>query len=150
NHNMDEYGIQEIKSRLIFLFRLLKVDTVICYDPWAPNENNPDHYITARAVEAAIGPAGSRLDYPEHLDAVDAHSVAERYFFTRRGPQHVNRIVDISQYIDKKVESNIVNVTQGPAGHNGSRLKKRLADEGKRLPILGNDDRTADFNYIKH
>ena len=150
NHNMDEYGIQEIKSRLIFLFRLLKVDTVICYDPWAPYENNPDHYITARAVEAAIGPAGSRLDYPEHLDVVGTHSVAERYFFTRRGPQHVNRIVDISQYIDKKVESNMVNVTQGPGGNNGSRLRKKLADEGKRLPILGNDDRTADFNYIKH
>ena len=33
NHRMDENNIQEIKGRLIFLFRLLKVDTVICYDP---------------------------------------------------------------------------------------------------------------------
>ncbi len=150
NHNMDENNIQEIKSRMIFLIRMLKVDTVICYDPWAPYENNPDHYITGRAVEAAIGPAGSRLDYPEQMDLLDAHGVSERYFFTRRGPQHVNRIVDISNYIDKKVESNMVNVTQGPGGNNGSRLRKKLAAEGKVLPILGDDDRTADFNYIKH
>lgn len=150
NHNMDENNIQEIKARMIFLIRMLKVDTVICYDPWAPYENNPDHYITGRAVEAAIGPAGSRLDYPEQMDLMDAHGVSEKYFFTRRGPQHVNRIVDISKYIDKKVESNMVNVTQGPAGNNGSRLRKKLAAQGKSLPILGDDDRTADFNYIKH
>lgn len=150
NHNMDENNIQEIKARMIFLIRMLKVDTVICYDPWAPYENNPDHYITGRAVEAAIGPAGSRLDYPEQMDLMDAHGVSEKYFFTRRGPQHVNRIVDISNYIDKKVESNMVNVTQGPAGNNGSRLRNKLAAQGKSLPILGNDDRTADFNYIKH
>jgi LmbE family N-acetylglucosaminyl deacetylase len=150
NHNMDENNIQEIKARMIFLIRMLKIDTVICYDPWAPYENNPDHYITGRALEAAITPAGSHLDYPEQLDLVKPHSVAERYFFTRRGPQYVNRIVDISKYIDKKVESNMVNVTQGPAGKNGSILRKKLAAEGKSLPILGNDDRTADFNYIKH
>ena len=149
NHNMDEYSIQEIKSRLIFLFRMLKVDTVLVYDPWAPYENNPDHYITGRAVEAAIGAAGAK-DYPEQLDLVKSHGVVEKYYFTRRGPQHVNRIVDISKYIDKKVESNMVNITQGPGGNNGSRLRKRLAAQGKRLPILGNDDRSADFNYIKH
>ena len=44
----------------------------------------------------------------------------------------------------------MVNVTQGPAGNNGSRLRKKLAAQGKSLPILGDDDRTADFNYIKH
>lgn len=150
NHNMDEYGIQEIKQRIIFLIRMLKVDTVICYDPWAPYENNPDHYITGRAIEAAIGAAGSHLDYPEHLDIMKPHSVSERYFFTRRGPQHVNRIVDISKYIDKKIESNIVNVTQGPAGKSGSELRQKLAAQGKKLPILGDDDHTADYNYVKH
>ena len=136
-------------ARFIFLIRLLKVDTVICYDPWAPYENNPDHYITARAVEAAITPAAAK-DYPEQLEVVQPHWVAEKYFFTRRGPQHVNRIVDISSFIDKKVEANIVNVTQGPAGNRGSLLRQRLAAQGKRLPILGDDDRSADFNYIKH
>ena len=51
--------------------------------------------------------------------------------------------------IDQKVEANLANVNFGPAGISGSKLRQRLAKEGKRLPILGNNDRTANFNYIK-
>lgn len=147
NHRMDEYNIQEIKGRLIFLFRLLKVDTVVSYDPWGHYEENPDHYVTAKAVEAARWMAGSK-DYPEHFDVVEPHSVIERYYFAR-GPQLVNRVVDIGDFIDKKVKANQVITSQGAGGNAGARLRKRLAEEGKELPILGNDDDTANFNYIK-
>ncbi|MCP4977158.1 MAG: PIG-L family deacetylase, partial [Maribacter sp.] len=89
NHRMDNISIQELRGRLIFLFRLLKVDTIITYDPWGHYEENPDHYITARAVEAARWMAGGRLDYPEHMEAgINPHSVKERYYFAR-GPQLV-------------------------------------------------------------
>jgi len=149
NHRMDEYNIQEIKGRLIFLFRLLKVDTVVCYDPWGHYEENPDHYVTAKAVEAARWMAGGRDDYPEQLEVVEPHSVIERYYFAR-GPQLVNRVVDISNYIDNKVEANKAITSQGPSGNAGSNLRKALAERGKKLPILGNDDNTANFNYIKN
>jgi LmbE family N-acetylglucosaminyl deacetylase len=148
NHRMDEYNIQEIKGRLIFLFRLLKVDTVISFDPWDHYEENPDHYITARAVEAARWMAGMDTDYPEQLDVVEPHSVIERYYYAR-GPQIANRVVDISNFIDKKVEANMVIVSQGGGGNTGSLLRKQLAMEGRKLPLLGDDDYTADFNYIK-
>lgn len=148
NHRLEEYNIQELKGRLIFLFRLLKVDTIICYDPWSAYEENPDHYVTAKAVEAACWEAGSR-DYPEQLDAVKPYGVKEKYYFAR-GPQIVNRVVDISQFVDKKVESNVVIKSQGPGGNAGSRLRKSLAAQGKKLPILGNDDDAANFNYVKH
>lgn len=148
NHRMDEYNIQEIKGRLIFLFRLLKVDTVISYDPWGHYEENPDHYVTAKAVEAARWMAGS-YDYPEHFDIVEPHSVLERYYFAR-GPQLVNRVVDISNFIDTKVESNAVITSQGPGGNAGSALRNSLAKKGKKLDILGDDDDTANRNYIKH
>ena len=150
NHRMDNISIQELRGRLIFLFRMLKVDTIICYDPWGHYEENPDHYITARAVESARWMAGSSHDYPEHLDAgVLPHPVNERYYFAR-GPQLVNRVVDISETIDQKVESNRVIVTQGPGGDNGVRLRDRLAAEGKSLPMLDGTDETANRNYIKH
>jgi LmbE family N-acetylglucosaminyl deacetylase len=148
NHRMDEYNTQEIKGRLIFLFRLLKVDTIFSYDPWGHYEENPDHYVTAQAVEAARWMAGS-VDYPEHLDVVKPHAVKERYYFAR-GPQLVNRIVDISKHIDTKVQSNVVITTQGPGGNAGSSIKKSLASRGKKLPILGETDETANFNYVKH
>jgi len=147
NHKMNEYHIQDITGRLIFLFRLLKIDTLISYDPWGHYEENPDHYVTAKAVEAARWMAGSVTDYPEQLEVVKPHAVKERYYFAR-GPQLVNRIVDITKFIDKKVESNIVCKTQG-AGDSGAQLKKKLSDKGQKLFILGNDDYAANFNYVK-
>jgi len=148
NHRMDEYNIQEIKGRLIFLFRLLQVDTLISYDPWGLYEENPDHYVTARAVEAARWMAGMNTDYPEQLEVVKPHTVTEMYYHAR-GPQIVNRVVDISKFIDKKIECNMVNKTQGPAGQTGARLRNKLASEGKKLPVLGDDDNSANYNYIK-
>lgn len=154
NHRMDEINIQELKGRLIFLFRMLKVDTVVSYDPWFHYEENPDHYVTARAVESARWMAGGSRDYREHFDAgLEPHSVREMYYFGRfqqKSSQYFNRIVDISEVIDKKVEANMANVTQGPAGEAGARLRRKLEEEGEKLPILGDDDETANFNYIKH
>jgi LmbE family N-acetylglucosaminyl deacetylase len=151
HHQMDAIQIQDLKARLIFLFRLLKVDTIICYDPWEHYEENPDHIATAHAVEAARWMAGMKTDYPEHLDAgLTPHSPKEVYYYSR-APQRINRIVDITNYMDKKVESNMLNVTKGPAGiSKGKALKERLAKEGKKLEILGDDESRADFNYIKN
>ena len=147
NHNRHEVNMQEITARFVFLIRTLKIDTIVSYDPWAPYDNNPDHYITARAVEAAYT---SRWDYPEQLDVVEPHGISERYYYTRRGPQYINRVVEITSHVDTKVRANMANVTQGPGGHSGSELRRRLAEKGLKLPILGDDDQTADFNYIKH
>jgi LmbE family N-acetylglucosaminyl deacetylase len=115
NHRMDNESRQEIRGRLIHLFRLLQVDTIICYDPWGHYEENPDHYVTAQVVESACWMAGSSRDYVEQLEAgLKPHAVGEKYYFAR-GPQLVTRIVDISGSIDQKVEANRANVTQGPA-----------------------------------
>jgi LmbE family N-acetylglucosaminyl deacetylase len=150
NHRMDNISIVELRARLIFLFRMLKVDTVVSYDPWGHYEENPDHYVTASAVESACWMAGGGLDYPEHKEAgILPHGVRERYYYAR-GPQLVNRIVDIGNTIDQKVESNRVIVSQGPGGDAGVRLRDRLAKEGKSLPILEGSDESANRNYIKN
>src|SRR5690606_24985500 len=110
NHRMDEMPLIEFRARLIYLFRALKVDTIISYDPWAHYDYHPDHYITARAVESAAFMAGNPKNYPEQIQlGLEAHGVSERYYYSRGRPQPVNRVVDISSVIDKKVEANLAN-----------------------------------------
>jgi LmbE family N-acetylglucosaminyl deacetylase len=149
NHQMDQESKLEIRARLIFLFRLLKVDTIVGYDPWGHYEENPDHYVTAQVVEAACWMAGGGKDYPEHFDAgLKPRAVREKYYFSR-GPQLVNRVVDITSTIDRKVAANLANLAQGPAGVNGARLRRSLADKGLRLPVLGASDESANAAYVK-
>ena len=149
NHQLDGISRPELRSRLIFLFRLLQVDTVFCYDPWGHYEENPDHYVTAQCVEAACWMAGMDKDYPEHFAAgLKPKSVQEKYYFAR-GPQLVNRVVDIGPYVEKKIDANLVNKAQGPAGETGARLRRELAARNQRLPLLGDDDRAASRNYIR-
>lgn len=148
NHRMADVSLNEIICRLIFLIRLLKVDTVVCWDPWAHDEENPDHYMVARAVEAACWMAGRAHDYPEQFAAgLRPKEVEDKYYFARR--PEITRVVDISRYIDKKIEANRANQAKGPGGRLGSRLRAELAKRNQRLPLLGEDDLTADRNYIK-
>jgi LmbE family N-acetylglucosaminyl deacetylase len=148
NHRMGDVSLNELISRLILIIRLLKVDTVVCWDPWAHDEENPDHYMIARGIEAASWMAGRAHDYPEQLAAgLEVYAVREKYYFARR--PEITRVVDVSRQIDKMVDCNRANVAKGPAGHLGSRLRADLARQGKKLPLLGDDDVTADRNYIK-
>jgi LmbE family N-acetylglucosaminyl deacetylase len=148
NHRMGDVSQNELQCRLIFLIRLLKADTVICWDPWAHDEENPDHYAIARGVEASCWMAGRDHDYPEQFAAgLKPHAVHEKYYFARR--PEITRVVDISGVVDRKVEANRANQAKGPGGHHGSRLKAELAKKNQRLPMLGDDDATADRNYIK-
>ena len=149
NHRMDDVAKIEMLARMIFLIRVLKIDTIIGYDPWGHYEENPDHYITASICEAASWMAGGGKDYPEHFKAgIKPHGVREKYYHAR-GPHLVNRVVDISSYVDQHIMSNVANTAQGPAGNGGARLRERLTKQNKKLPILGKDDKTANYQYVK-
>ncbi len=148
NHRMSDISRNELICRLIFLIRYLKIDTVFCYDPWAHDEENPDHYVLGHCVEAASWMAGRVHDYPEQIDAgFAAHAVTDKYYYARR--PEVTRVVDITGYVEKKIDANLANIAKGPGGHHGSKLRAQLAKEGKKLPLLGDDDKTADRNYIR-
>jgi LmbE family N-acetylglucosaminyl deacetylase len=148
NHRMGDVSLNEVIGRLIFLIRLLKVDTVVGWDPWAHDEENPDHYTIARALEAACWMAGRAHDFPEQFAAgLQPRTVRDKYYFARR--PEITRVVDISKQIDKKIDAIRANVAKGPGGHSGSRLRAELAKSNQRLPLLGDDDVSADRNYIR-
>jgi LmbE family N-acetylglucosaminyl deacetylase len=148
NHRMADVSLNELQCRLIFLIRLLQVDTVVCFDPWAPDEENPDHTMIGRGIEAACWMAGRAHDYPEQFAAgLTAHAVTDKYYYARR--PEITRIVDVSGVVDQIIDANRANRAKGPAGNHGSRLRAELAKRGQKLPLLGDDDVTADRNYIR-
>ncbi len=152
NHRMDDCAIIEVRSRLIFLFRLLQVNTVVCMDPYNHYDENPDHIVAGKAVEGACWMSGSGRDYSEHYKlGLKPARVREKYYFARSPQGHnlVNRVVDISSYIDTKVRVNMANKGKGPAGSGGARLRQELLRQGKKLPLLGDDDESANFHYVK-
>ncbi len=134
NHYMDDISRVEMRARLIFLIRLLKIDTILCYDPWGHYEENPDHYVTAQCVESACWMAGGHLDFAEHFAAgLKPHSVREKYYYAR-GPQLVNRVVDISTTIDKKMAAIRANKTM--VGNMVREYRDQLARHNQKLPEL--------------
>ncbi|MEX2114243.1 MAG: PIG-L family deacetylase [Pirellulales bacterium] len=141
NHRMDDDSRVEMRARLIFLFRLLKVDTIFSYDPWGHYEENPDHYVTAQCVEAACWMAGGHLDFQEHFAAgLKPHAVSEKYYYAR-GPQLVNRVVDISTTMDQKMAAIRANKTM--IGNMAREYRDALAKRNLKLPELEGDAESA-------
>lgn len=150
NHFMDGIAAIEIQSRLVLLFRMLKVDTVISFHPSAQGDDDMDHRVTGHAVQEAAWMAGQDHDFHEHFEAgVQPHAVLERYYFHVEPEQPFNRVVDVSSHIGKKIDAIAECKSQG-GGNRGSLLRASLAREGKRLPLLGDDDQHADREYIRH
>src|SRR5437899_2514524 len=135
NHRMGDVSLNELIGRFIFLIRLVQADTVVCWDPWGHDEENPDHYMVAKAVEAAGWMAGRAHDFAEHFAAgLKPKSIQDKYYFARR--PEITRVVDISRQVDKRVDAIRANVAKGPGGRSGSRLRAELAKRNQRLPLL--------------
>jgi LmbE family N-acetylglucosaminyl deacetylase len=156
NHFLDGESVLELRARFVFLYRLLKVDTILTFNPWGHGERNPDHWATGQAAEAASWMAALDKDYPEQLaGGMQPHGVREWYYWVARHGQPCNRVVDVGAHVETMVEAMSANKAQGPAGSSGSALKARLAAQGLRLPVLDGDDgedgsaETADRQYIR-
>ncbi|MBK5294192.1 MAG: PIG-L family deacetylase [Acidobacteriia bacterium] len=149
-HNrMNGISSTDLRGRLILIFRMLKVDTVITFNPWALGEENPDRWVTGRAAEEASAMSSIANEYPEYLEAgIMPHPVSERYYFHTRPGQPFNRVVDISSEVEKKIGA-IVECKSHGGGNSGSLLRARLTKQGRRLALLGSEDRTADREYVR-
>ncbi len=147
-HRMNEISPTEIRGRLILLLRMFKADTVITFAPSGAGEEDVDHKATGRAVDEACEMAASESDFQEHLEAgFRPQSVLEKYYFHTKPSQPFNRVVDIGSHVGKKIDALVECQSQG--GGRGTELRGRLARQGKRLALLGNDDRTANREYVR-
>jgi LmbE family N-acetylglucosaminyl deacetylase len=154
NARMEEISKAELRGRLLLIYRMVKADTVISFHPEGLaghgfSGQHMDQLVTGRAAAEAASLGSQPNEHWEHLEAgFAARAIQERYYFCTRAEQPFNRIVDISPHIEKKIDAIAECRSQG-GGNLGSQLRARLAQEGKRLRLLGTDDRTADREYIR-
>ncbi|MFC1551142.1 PIG-L deacetylase family protein [Candidatus Latescibacterota bacterium] len=148
-HRTDDISPIEIRGRLIFIFRYLKADTVISYNP-RMNCKDDDRLFAGKAVEEACIMSGMDNDFPEFKEGgVYPYPVGERYCFSTNPNDAFNRVVDIGATVEAKISALAECKIRG-GGVKGAELRKQLARQGKRLPILGNDDTTANREYIRN
>ena len=147
NHALDDVLRVELRARLIFLIRPLKIDTIVSYDPWGHYEENPDHYVTAQCVEAACWMAGGHLDFPEHFaGGLKPHRVREKYYYggsaaCEPGRRHF-------EHHRPEVEGDLCQSHDG--GEHGPRVEKRVgpAEGQASLPRRFHDRR--DYGLCRH
>jgi len=102
---LGDYAVNEIREKYIKIIRRLKPQTVMTFDPWAPFEPHPDHRRVATAAMEAVGFAHMPLFHPEHLaEGLTAHLVPETYYFAKK-THEMNQVVDISGFIEKKIDA---------------------------------------------
>lgn len=105
DYELDTLTPGELREKLVRLIRQHKPEISISIDPFAGNETHPDHRALAWAASDAINHAGLPLVYPIHkLEGLDPHFISEKYYYSEDFSIH-NKIVDITPYMDKKLEA---------------------------------------------
>jgi hypothetical protein len=91
--------------------------------------------------------AGGHLDMPEHLAAgLKPHSVSEKYYFAR-GPQLVNRVVDIGATFEPKLAC--LRACRTMVTHMIKDLNASLVERKLRVPVLSGAGDAAIEEYTK-
>ncbi len=136
---LSDTPLNVLRERFMRIIRRLKPRAVMTFDPWAPFETHQDHRQVALAAVEACSFAHMPLFHPEHLDdGLPPHLVAEQYLFAKQ-PEHVNKIIDITDYIDKKIDALCCHDSQMKLTIDD--LKMSLQASGAEQEVLGLLDR---------
>ncbi len=101
----EQAPLHVLRGQFMRIIREAKPDIVFTWDPFTPYEGHPDHRAVAVAASEAASFAHFPLYYPEQIaDGLEPHYVGEQWFFAK-APRDQNKFVDITDYIDKKIEA---------------------------------------------
>jgi LmbE family N-acetylglucosaminyl deacetylase len=132
---LSETPLIELRERCMRAIRTHKPDVMFTWDPWSPYEEHGDHRSIGLAATEAASFAHFPLYHPEHDEAgLAPHYVGERYFFAK-SPLNFNKTVDISGYIDRKVNALCEHVCQMEVTVMEAQMG--LAASGLSAPLLG-------------
>jgi LmbE family N-acetylglucosaminyl deacetylase len=135
--------LKEVRERFIRLIRQFKPQILMTWDPFAPGEVHPDHRAVGLAATEAAEFACLPLYHPEHLvEGFQPHYVAEKYFFAINR-HDVNKIVDITPYIEKKIKALACHASQVTFMVQGIIMQLEVAGMKIKALELRNSDYTA-------
>ena len=135
---LSETPLNELRERCMRAIRRYKPDVLFTWDPFANYENHQDHRAVAWAALEAASFSHFPLYHPEQRgQGLEPHYVGEHYYFAKV-PQDVNKAVDISDFIDRKIDALCEHVSQMEMTVAG--LKVELAASGVDIPLLRNAD----------
>ena len=119
----------ELREKIVRQIRVHKPDVIITHDPFRPYALHPDHRAVGLATTDAVYPtARDPLYFPEHLqEGLEPHKTAEIWYF---GPEHPDKIVDITETFNRKIHALRAHVTQ--VG-DGVEMEPRMRDRAKEL-----------------
>src|SRR3990172_11197972 len=135
---VSEAPLNELREKCMRAIRRYKPDVVFTWDPFANYENHQDHRAVAWAAMEAASFSHFPLYHAEHRDeGLEPHYVGEHYYFAKV-PQDVNKVVDISAYIDRKIDALCEHVSQMMLSVSSFRFDVDAA--GVKVPGLGDLD----------
>jgi LmbE family N-acetylglucosaminyl deacetylase len=120
----------ELRGEIVRLLRIYKPDVVLTFDGFRASFNHNDHRNIGIAVYDAMYPAvRDHLYYPEHgEEGLGAVRVNELLL---TGSQNPNYFVDISDYVEKKVDAMLAHASQ-ISTNNRDELLKNMRERGNR------------------
>jgi LmbE family N-acetylglucosaminyl deacetylase len=135
---LSETPLNELREKCMRAIRRHRPDIIFTWDPHAPYEDHQDHRAVAWAATEAATFSHFPLYHPEHREeGLAPHYVGERYYFAK-APRDVNKTVDISAYIDRKIDALCQHVCQMEM--TVMELQVQLAASGLELPSLAGAD----------
>jgi LmbE family N-acetylglucosaminyl deacetylase len=120
----------DLRGQIVRLFRIYKPDIVLTWDGFRSSFNHIDHRNIGIAVRDAVFPAvRDHLYYPEHSEeGLDAFRVNEMLLVGSDKPDY---FVDISAFIEKKVDAMLSHASQVQTRDRNEMLK-RMRAQGRR------------------
>jgi LmbE family N-acetylglucosaminyl deacetylase len=119
----------DLREKIVRAIRTHRPDVIITHDPFRPYALHPDHRAVGLATTDAVYPtARDPLYFPEHLkEGLEPHKTAEIWFF---GPEHPDKIIDITETFDRKIHALRAHVTQVGEAED---LETRMRDRAREL-----------------
>lgn len=135
---LSETPLNELRERCMRAIRTHKPDILFTWDPFTPYEDHQDHRSIGLAATEAASFSHFPLYHPEHRkDGLEPHYVGERYFFAK-SPRDVNKTVDITGTIDRKIDALCEHVCQMEM--TVMDLQVQLSASGLDIPQLKDAD----------